>query len=132
MSNEENTPAKKLLPWEGAIDINPPAPAIAFDTSTTFSCAEAGNITFVPSGAPSGKLTVHGIEVGSADELASLVRDARRFRKLSAYYCDEASGRPTHGAIQLERWDAEWMDWVPLSNGPLAEIADALPEVEQP
>ena len=67
---------------------------------------------------------------GSPDDLAALVRDARRFRKLSAHYCDEANGRPTHGAIQLERWDAEWMDWVPLSNGPLAGIADALPEVE--
>ena len=60
--------------------------------------------------------------------LAALVRDARRFRKLAAHYC--GSGRPEHGAIQLERWDAEWMDWVPLSDQPLAEIADALPEVE--
>ena len=75
-------------------------------------------------------LTVFGVPIGSPDDLAALVRDARRFRKLSAHYCDEANGRPTHGAIQLERWDAEWMDWVPLSNGPLAGIADALPEVE--
>lgn len=67
----------------------------------------------------------------TTNEYIALVRDARRFRKLAARYCDDASGRPTHGSIQLERWDAEWMDWVPLSNQPLAEIADALPEVEQ-
>jgi len=69
---------------------------------------------------------------GTVTDLAALVRDARRFRRMAARYCDDASGRPTHGAIQLERWDAEWMDWVPLSSQSLSELADALPEVEQP
>lgn len=65
------------------------------------------------------------------DDLAALVRDAKRYRRMEACYYDGLSGRPAHGSIQLERWDAEWMDWVPLSDRPLAEIADALPEVEQ-
>ena len=92
------------------------------DTITALNFIPATNYVLAPHGSP--------VWEGSADDLAALVRDARRFRKLAAHYCNDANGRPEHGAIQLERWDAEWMDWVPLSNGPLAEIADALPEVE--
>ena len=113
MSNEENT-TPEASSWS----------AFGDGSASAFNFVSATNYVLAPHGSP--------IWQGSADDLAALVRDARRFRRMEARYCDEASGRPTHGAIQLERWDAEWMDWVPLSNGPLAAIADALPEVEQP
>lgn len=76
------------------------------------------------------KVPGHEFLMMKPDDLAALVRDAKRYRRMEACYCDGLSGRPAHGSIQLERWDAEWMDWVPLSDRPLAEIADALPEVE--
>ena len=92
------------------------------DTITALNFIPATNYVLAPHGSP--------VWEGSAADLAALVRDARRYRRMEACYCDGLSGRPAHGAIQLERWDAEWMDWVPLSDRPLAEIADALPEVE--
>lgn len=60
---------------------------------------------------------------------AELRRDAERFRKLEAQYYAGSSGRPGVGAIRLERYDAAWNDWVELTSGTLADIADALPEV---
>ena len=100
--------------------------------SITFQSAppSATETWFRFSATANDELVVNGINLGPVADLAALVRDARRFRKLAAHYC--GSGRPAHGAMQLERWDAEWMDWVPLSDKPLAEIADALPEVEKP
>lgn len=62
-------------------------------------------------------------------DLAALVRDARRFRRMAAQYSEvsiDDGSRP----IRLEQWDPNWGDWVTLGDKPLSEIADALPEVE--
>jgi len=126
MSNEDmnltNEPCEGTLApgrWTESLTFQPAPPS---EKETWFRFGAKAN----------GCLVVNGVNLGPAADLAALVRDARRFRRMAARYCDDASGRPTHGAIQLERWDAEWMDWVPLSSQSLSELADALPEVEQP
>ena len=58
----------------------------------------------------SGTVTVNGINLGPVAELAALVRDAKRFRKLAHF----PSGK----------WGAVFHSM------PLPELADALPEVE--
>lgn len=73
----------------------------------------------------SGTVTVNGVNLGLVADLAALVRDARRFRKLSAqmFGCDHMIGMSRRKDDCLLVWG---------DGKSLAEIADALPEVEQP
>ena len=84
------------------------------DTITALNFIPATNYVLAPHGSP--------IWQGSADDLAALVRDARRFRRMEKAHGD------THchdgwGTIQ------KFYCAHPIIR-PLAEIADALPEVE--
>lgn len=73
------------------------------DTITALNFIPATNYVLAPHGSP--------VWEGSADDLAALVRDARRFRKLVRF----SDGK-----------------WGTTFNGmPLEQLADALPEVEQ-
>ena len=87
------------------------------DTITALNFIPATNYVLAPHGSP--------VWEGSADDLAALVRDARRFRKLSAltFGCDHMIG-------MSRRRDDHMLVWG--DGKTLAEIADALPEVGQP
>lgn len=126
MSNEENILNSHSI--EGA-----PTPYVPYPPTFTRTndSHQAMALNFMP--ATNYVLAPHGSPIweGSADELAALVRDARRFRRMEARYYDGVSGRPEVGSVRLERWDAVWQDWLTLTDKPLAEIADVLPEVEQ-
>lgn len=75
----------------------------------------------------SGTVTVNGVNLGPAADLAALVRDARRFRRM-----EKAHEKPLRdGTLYGWCYGSGIYGWM-LQNKPLAEIADALPEVEQP
>lgn len=126
MSNEENILNSHSI--EGAPTPYVPYPPTFMRTNDSH---QAMALNFMP--ATNYVLAPHGSPIweGSPADLADLVRDARRFRRMAAQYSEvsiDDGSRP----IRLERWDPNWGDWVTLGDKPLAEIADALPEVEQP
>lgn len=103
MSNEDNSHFGKVLP------VVPHAPTFSSNKAEPLN---AWPDVFMPWAQPvyTGKLSIFGVEVDSPDELAALVRDARRFRKLVRF----SDGK-----------------WGTTFNGmPLEQLADALPEVE--
>lgn len=85
------------------------------DTITALNFIPATNYVLAPHGSP--------VWEGSADDLAALVRDARRFRKLEAltFGCDHMVG-------MSRRKDDHMLVWG--DGKTLAQLADALPEVE--
>lgn len=119
MSNEENILNSHSI--EGAPTPYVPYPPTFMRTNDSH---QAMALNFMP--ATNYVLAPHGSPIweGSAAELAALVRDARRFRKLMQAHWDMGG-------------EQGWSDWYDdtynrqIMPGTLAEIADALPEVEQ-
>lgn len=121
MSNEENILNSHSI--EGAPTPYVPYPPTFMRTNDSH---QAMALNFMP--ATNYVLAPHGSPIweGSPDELAALVRDARRFRRMEV-----AHEKPLRdGSLYGWCYGSGVYGWM-LQNKPLAEIADALPEVEQ-
>lgn len=129
MSTPDNSHFGQILP------VVPYPPTFSSDkTPLMFGDGSATALNFIP--ANNFVLAPHGSPIwqGSADQLAALVRDARRFRRLEAAHANTINPHSSPQADEECCW-AAFMAHVPAWCGgpvtkPLAEIADALPEVE--
>ena len=121
MSNEENILNSHSI--EGAPTPYVPYPPTFMRTNDSH---QAMALNFMP--ATNYVLAPHGSPIweGSPAELAALVRDARRFRRM-----ERAHDGPTNTAWckAAHYRDGLFKQWDVVIT-PLAEIADALPEVE--
>lgn len=119
MSTPDNSHFGQILP------IVPYPPTFSSNkTPFVFGDGSASALNFVP--VTNYVLAPHGEPIwqGSADDLAALVRDAKRFRKLErlTFGCDHMIGMSRRKNDHVLVWG---------EGKTLAEIADALPE-EQP